>query len=250
MAKHRAIIVGCGRIGVGRNWIETPYVYTHAGAYKALGNRVDLLGLIDLDVEYCLSAASKWKTQGWTDIGSALLAIEPDIVSICTPPDQRHAIFEILEANNSVRGVWCEKPLGLTTWWKPVQFCQVNYIRRWDERHKRIAAVSPEPESRLWVFAKKDVHTVCHFTDLANFWGIPRANLIYVETQEPNSYVYQSRFRTEFFPLGGMTGGFMEAALGNLLDAVEGKADLISPPESAIQSEAWANELLAGTDIR
>ena len=66
----------------------------------------------------------------------------------------------------------------------------------------------------------------------------------------PNSYVARLGDTWDdplrFFPLGGMTGGFMEFMLGNLLDAVEGKADLISPPESAIESELWAKEILDG----
>ena len=42
MAKHRALIVGGGRIGSGFGWMPTSYVYTHADAYLALKDEVNI----------------------------------------------------------------------------------------------------------------------------------------------------------------------------------------------------------------
>ncbi len=39
MQKHRAVIVGAGRIGAGYKW-DQDLGYTHSGAYMALKDRV------------------------------------------------------------------------------------------------------------------------------------------------------------------------------------------------------------------
>ena len=246
--KHRALLVGAGRIGVGRNWIETPYVYTHAGAYKALSDRVELVGVVDSSIEAARWAEDKWGVEAWTSIEGAVAKLKPDIVSICTPPD-KHAANLVQCLHDGLLGVWMEKPMnvqaidqwGHERWPGLFPKVQVNYIRRFDDFHRFGKA------DELWVWAKKDVHTVCHFTDLARLWEVPKSGLHYFHMDGPNSYVARRGETDRLFPLGGMTGGFMERALGNLLDAVEGKAELISPPESAIESEKWAEAILKGT---
>jgi len=129
----------------------------------------------------------------------------------------------------------------------------VNYIRRFDPLHRWFRGAEGLKNSTLTVSAKKDIHTVCHFTDLARFWHVPKKNLIYEGWDGSCSYRLSLPGGPEpwnpkeiGFPMGGVVGGFMEGALHNLLDAVEGKAALISPPESAVVSETWAYEILNG----
>lgn len=250
--KHRAIICGAGRIGVGRNWIETPYCYTHAGAYAALKDRVELVGVVDTDYEAGTWASIKWDVPWYPDLRGALSLLKPQIVSICTPPTDRQNIIDLCQ-EYGVSGIWCEKPFAATV--SPHRIggsmkVQVNYIRRFDRRHWY--CVNSGDMAELWVWAKKDIHTVCHFSDLARYWGIPRERFHYFEMNGPNSYLITNRddpeAGTRFFPLGGIpeNSTFMVDALSNLLDAVEGKAELISPPESAIESEKWADEILKG----
>ena len=260
MSKHKAIIVGCGRIGVGRNWIETPYVYTHAGAYAALRDRVELIGFVDPD-----EAARKWATEKhglpswatmdemseWCD-GNAPERRTPDIYSISTPPSQRAELMEWMYQDDWAKGIWCEKPYGLTEFHKmtnelePIKI-QVNYIRRADPYHKWVASSVDKKGLTLRVEARINVHTVCHFTDLARWWRVP---LKYEHHDGPNAYFLEGipGGKSLGFAMGGIPDGspFMVNMLGNLLDSVEGRADLISPPESAIESEKWANEILKG----
>lgn len=258
--KHRALIVGCGRIGVGRGWIETPYVYTHAGAYAALSDRVDLVAVVDSDEKAANWAADRWGVPAYLRLDVALAHHAADIVSICTPPSSGRSADVAICIERGVRGIWLEKPMAadaserarIAQYGKSAKI-QVNYIRRFHPGH-RYMPIGEDTE--LWVWAKKDIHTICHFTNLARFWGIMCQNFHYFEMNGPNSYVLHRLADptgyiplpdgyTRFFPLGGLDGGrFMEGALGNLLDAVEGNDNLVSPPESAIESERWADEVL------
>lgn len=247
MSKRRAVIVGCGRIGVGYgDWPKTPYIYDHASTYLALKDRVELVGFVDLDPAKRQAAADKYGKDLYYSnfLSGTLEKLKPDIVSICTPPYERENLLNLCR-EHGVKGVWCEKPLGCggSTWGLGGLKVQINYIRRFDPLHRWIAESGEGRGAKLWVAAKKDIHTVCHFTDLARFWG---STLEYEERQEPCEYTLTSRRWFAFGREGGIVGGFMEVALKNLLDAVEGKAELLSPPESAIESEKWAQEILDG----
>lgn len=188
-----------------------------------------------------------WKVPSFTTLESALENKKPDIVSICTQPDHREDVLKAcIEAG--VAGVWCEKPLALSA--KPRLHVQVNYCRRFDRFHQKVKNFLKDATvSRLVVMAKKDVHTVCHMTDLARWWNIDHFD--YVDTPgEPGAYFLRYKVRDRVwcelpFPSGGLSGDeFMKVALNNLLDAVEGKAELLSPADNAIRSEEWANRIL------
>ena len=258
MTRPRALIVGCGRMGAGRDH-QSPLLYNHAAAYQAFPDRVELLGFVDRVLPRAEWAAEHWGAGfAGDDVAGALETLRPEIVSVCTPPSDRAEIIGAADAYG-VPAIWCEKPLALSD--PPKALCQVNYIRRWDSRHMEIRARRHNALRRgadaahLFVIAARDVHTVPHFTDLARWWGIPKANLHYQAFHGPSLYVlrepgetpgrYQG-WRDEAFVGGGVQTGFMERALGNLLDALEGTAALESPAEEAILSEAWAEEILNG----
>lgn len=253
--KHRAIIIGAGRMGAGfpdpALWSKR-YAYTHAEAYAALRDRVELFAFVDPDPERRAFAADNFAgVQAVDSLEAALAVVKPTIVSVCTPPAQRLDIMDTL-IMAGVKGVWCEKPLMLKAAYfsrenwptRELPKVQVNYIRRFDPLHRAlwVSAALGRPRT-MHVRAKKDIHTVCHFTDLARFLSIHRENLTYEAVDGPCSYTMD---REEHYADGGIPDGspFMVNALTNLLDAVDGDVPLISPPESAIESEKWASDIL------
>ena len=264
MSRHRAVIIGCGRMGAGRDH-NSPWVYTHPEAYRALADRVEIVGMVDRVLARAVWAAGQWNVQFAGDnVSAAIEHLQPDIVSICTPPSDRYEIIKACDSSPSIRGIWCEKPYTLE--WVPFRDdgsteikVQVNYIRRFDPRHQKIrsrrAAEIPVYDGHLLVISANDIHTTSHFTDLAEFWQIPKDRLRYIPFHGPSLYILRepgpdagryAGWKDEAFVGGGVETGFMEAALGNLLDAVEGTAELISPAKGVFQSEAWAEEIVAG----
>lgn len=242
--KYRAVIIGGGRIGVGND----RFAYSHLRAYKALRNRIELVGIVETD-----SAIREYlkRTYGIPVFsGLEFCPLDFEVVSICTPPCARERLAVFLDLQRRpIKGVWCEKPylLERTDWPWPVQ---VNYIRRFDPYH---VGIKPQPRHspELFVIAKADIHTVCHFTDLARMWHVPVGALRYYPYFGPCSYLLRSMspcgMRERHFPLGGVKNpqGCMNRALANLLDVIEGKAELISPVSNAVESEKWAGRILA-----
>lgn len=250
----KAAIIGCGRIGAGiGDWPRTEFIYDHASTYKALESRVALSWVFDVDPVRALEAGNKFSVNsaggnGWKPLLAHMMKEHPvEIVSLCVPPQNQAEVFEQLLAFESIRGVWIEKPFMVRAWptsWK----IQVNYIRRFDRTHCEIAL-----NHWMWIIsldikAKKDIHTVCHFTDLARFWQVNQERFHFTEFNGPCSYNVRLSFMPGVMDLsfknGGVEGGFMETALGNLIDALEGKADLWSAPENAVESEKWAMDIL------
>jgi hypothetical protein len=218
--KHRAVIIGAGRIGAGYNWHDD--AYTHAGAFQALKDRVELVGFIEPDFERALSAKAKWHVPVYEELES-LTVLKPDIVSICTQPDKQEGIFEVLSCIPGVKGVWCEKPLMSRVHIVPTQ---VNYMRRGDPLHRSYRDI-PLTGFRLVVYGKDDIHTKCHFEDLAQWWGVP---LDYRPFNGPCAYILAGVGNVAFFDNGGVDGGIcFKAMLNNLLDHIDSGTPLWSP---------------------
>jgi hypothetical protein len=235
MEKHRLLVVGAGRIGAGfKDWPDLSY--THAGAARALPDRVELAGFVDLtpmesdgtyheDREYKFD----WVTDTWkvacysSDQRNKERIIEEtqyDILSICTPAEN-HAEDLVKWMHPGLKGCWMEKPLEAVGEGSMPLPIQVNYLRRADEFHRELAKM---PHNKLVVYGKDDETTRCHFRDLSRWWKVP---LDYRPFNGPCAYALDS----VFFDNGGISPGeCMKGMLGNLLDAVEGKAELWSPP--------------------
>lgn len=228
--KHRALVIGAGRIGAGFAWHDLEY--THAGAYRALPDRVELVGFVEPDLDRRVKANLQWKVPTFDNVAAGLLAVSPDVVSICTQPkDQAKVIKACLKAG--VKGIYCEKPyqgpmdiIGV-----PIQ---VNYIRRGCNVHRMMKEhlEKDKPKATLFVVAKDDIHTKCHFEDLAKWWG---CDLEYHVYNGPNSYflrrVYANGATYEtLFSMGGTDGGrCMKAMAENLLDHMDNGVPLWSP---------------------
>ena len=200
MSKHRALIIGCGRMGAGRDH-KSPWVYTHIEAYRAFPERVEVVGFVDRVQARAEWAAEKWGVPYAGDhFADALVQCKPDIISICTPPSDREEFFRVLAGRQDIKGVWCEKPawvkygmlLGAFNREIPVQ---INYIRRFDEHHMAIstrrALLDPAMAIRadLFWFGALDMHTVAHVTDLAAFWRIPSTNIYFIPFHGPSLYI-------------------------------------------------------------
>lgn len=233
--KHRALVIGAGRIGAGFNWHDNEY--THAGAYRALSDRVELVGFVEPDLERRVKANLKWNVPTYDNVAIALAALKPDILSICTQPNQQKETY--LSINwTGIKGVWQEKPFQLVSepgCWQEKPFSdglkvsiQVNYMRRGDADHQVIA--NYDSGGTLIVYGKDDIHTRCHFEDLRDWW---KCSLDFRVFNGPCAYVYRSKddeIGDEFFDNGGVDGGkCFKAMLGNLLDHVDNGTPLWSP---------------------
>lgn len=222
MPRHRAVIIGAGRIGACFNWDQDPG-YSHAGAYKALAGRVELVGFVEPDMVRANAAFDKWGVLGYASVEAAVDACRPDIVSVCTRDDD-HAktLAEVMRCGADIKGIWMEKPFDyagdIPRGFPPIQ---VNYQRRADRTHQAWAMSKPE---RLVVYGKDNETTRCHFRDLARWFKVP---LDYRPFDGPCAYVINNTF----FDNGGVNSAeCFKAMLGNLIDHIDGGAPLWSPP--------------------
>ena len=94
----RTVIVGSGLIG-----------NVHRRA--ALLNGADIVGVVEQDLDRAEAAAQRWGVANYFDSVQEVMALEPDVIHICTP-NATHAPFArfCLEAGVNVI---CEKPLCL-----------------------------------------------------------------------------------------------------------------------------------------
>lgn len=219
MSKHRLLIVGAGRIGAGFGWHDD--VYTHAGAARALSDRVELVGFVDPSIERAGAAMTKWKKPVYQDLPTAIHALKPDLLSVCVQPEQQVEVLE--QIPDSIKGIWCEKPyMGPDESKIPIQ---VNYLRRADPSHQYIASV-PQHNTALIVYGKDDIHTKCHFLDLAKWW---KCQLDYRVFNGPCAYIVTGA-GSRFFDKGGVDPAYcMKGMLKNLLDCVDFDSSLWSP---------------------
>ncbi|NKY99187.1 Gfo/Idh/MocA family protein [Nocardiopsis alborubida] len=99
----RVAVVGSGGIARGR----------HLPALTALGGRVDVVALADLDASLVAATADEWGVPGrYTDLDALLRAESPDLVIVCTPPvAHKDTVIAGLDAGS---WVWCEKPPALS----------------------------------------------------------------------------------------------------------------------------------------
>ena len=218
--KYRVVICGAGRIGAGYGgWADE--AYTHAGAIKANSDRADLIAFIEPNPERAEAASRTWKVPTYDKLSSG--STFPDIVCIATQPEDQAEVFRLLPS--SVKGIYCEKPY----WAKKTTIpTQVNYTRRADPIHREITEKHLWPSLTLSVQGKLDHHTLCHFEDLARWWKAKQ--LIYKPFDGPCSYYVDLGSYVKFFDNGGVDGGeCMKLMFANLLDHLEGKADLFSP---------------------
>jgi predicted dehydrogenase len=98
-APVRVAVVGAGKIAEDR----------HLPALRAMGKRVEVVALADLDEARARDLARRWDVpRTYGDLGTLLAAESPDLVTLCTPPSAHRAgVTACLDAG---AWVWCEKP--------------------------------------------------------------------------------------------------------------------------------------------
>ena len=112
-------------IGTGPNPETQDYqgfamAYRHAAAYENAG--VELGACADIVRENAAAFADYWGIDDrnvFDDYEEMLRAIEPDIVSVCTPPHTHADIVEDCARSGRVDAIHCEKPMDRT--WEAVE---------------------------------------------------------------------------------------------------------------------------------
>ena len=102
-SRLRVAVVGAGFISSSR----------HLPAYKTISDKVQIVGLSDLNLEAAKSVASRFAIpMAYVDAGEMIAAERPDLVDVCTPP-ATHAKMARLAASSGCN-VLIEKPMALT----------------------------------------------------------------------------------------------------------------------------------------
>jgi UDP-N-acetylglucosamine 3-dehydrogenase len=100
--------------------------YRHANAYESVEG-CTLVGCSDIVGENAADFAANFDipaANGFEDHRAMLDAVDPDLVSICTPPKTHLSLVTDCAEHDSVRGIHCEKPLA-PTWKECTQMVEV-----------------------------------------------------------------------------------------------------------------------------
>lgn len=180
----QAALIGCGKIG--SEFADDPKitdVFTHAGAYAACP-QTRLAAVCDNDPAKAASAAQRWNCTAFTDVAAMLAAVQPQIVSVCTPDATHYPVLKQVLAAPGVRAVFAEKPLALEVAEaaelvelarERVIVLALNYFRRYATGHRAMRdwlAQGGIGEVRRVVghYTKGLRHNGSHWLDLARFW--------------------------------------------------------------------------------
>lgn len=101
MSKIRVAVIGAGGIGG-----------VHLRAYAAQEQRCEIVGIADVDEGAAKARAAEYGGTAFTDGVTMLNQLQPDAVSICTPPKYR-IVFVEAAATRGI-AVLCEKPPART----------------------------------------------------------------------------------------------------------------------------------------
>jgi predicted dehydrogenase len=95
----RVAVVGAGKIAHDR----------HLPALRAMGERVEVVAIVDIDAGRARDLAQRWGVAASYDDLDAMIALQsPDLVTLCTPPSAHlDGVTTCLRAG---AWVWCEKP--------------------------------------------------------------------------------------------------------------------------------------------
>lgn len=99
---YKAAVIGLGRIGAG-------FDDNHCAAYKGCG-RTKLVAVCDSEFSKAAKIADQLDCKSYVDFMSMVRAANPDIVSVCTPPNN-HA-FIVSRLAGMVKAIYCEKPIA------------------------------------------------------------------------------------------------------------------------------------------
>ncbi len=238
------LVVGCGAVGSGYDEPRPAGPpLTHAGAYAA-HPATHLAGGVDPDAAARDRFERRWQAPCTADLDSALAA-QPDLVSVSTPPDGRLSLVERILAARP-RAIWCEKPLAASAnEAEEIRLrcasvgvgLQVNFHRRFDPPHRRIA--------ELVAAGPPALHLDVRYSGTLRNYGPHAVDLFRWLVGEP-SWVEAVGARDEPSALlvteRGATGFFHRVAVPGL-DLFE--ADLFTP-EARVSLGALGERILVG----
>ena len=101
--------------------------YRHADGYRTIEECV-LVGCADVVPDHARAFVDHYglsTDRGFDDHRAMLNALEPDLVSVCTPPGTHRPIVEDCATHEAVRAIHCEKPIA-TTWDESNWSAEVN----------------------------------------------------------------------------------------------------------------------------
>lgn len=137
--KQAAAIIGMGNIGFGYARYRKPFLTTHAQTYQN-STTIELVAVADPRSSVLADARRQFGCRIYRSSDALFAKERPSIVSICTPDDTHLPIIRQALRVSSVRGIWCEKPIGLDYGQaiRVVRDCQqqgvvllVNFVRRY-----------------------------------------------------------------------------------------------------------------------
>ena len=152
---YRAAVIGCGRIGCG--FIKDTLrgaISTHAGSYVAVEG-VNLVAICDRKRELVEQCAEDLGVCAYQNYHKMMEGKHLDIVSICTPPETHCEILHSVSGYNSVKAIYCEKPIAVNRAAAEymIQVCNernillmINHQRRFSPLHQEIARIIREGE--------------------------------------------------------------------------------------------------------
>jgi UDP-N-acetylglucosamine 3-dehydrogenase len=101
MAKIRVAVIGAGGIGG-----------VHLKAYAAWTDLCEIVGVADINLAAAVEKAGQYGGKAFADYETLLDDMQPDAVSICTPPNLHLPVVQAAAAHNC--SVLCEKPPART----------------------------------------------------------------------------------------------------------------------------------------
>lgn len=198
--------------------------YRHANAYDSIEN-CTLVGCSDIVAEYAADFARAFEIptgNSFEDHTEMLEAVDPELVSICTPPKTHLSLVTDCAEHASVQGIHCEKPMA-PTWGECTQMAEIcderdvqltfNFQNRGRPAVETISGLLDDGEIgdlRRVEIARADLmQTGIHNVDLANYfagdadveWVIGQADAyaeerwytdMYVESQSLGLWAYEN----------------------------------------------------------
>lgn len=181
----KAGIIGAGAIAFDAGQLGLPM--THAKSYAALDSAIELVAFVEPDpTQREVVIALHPELHHYTSIQSMLEGETLDVVSLCTP-DSMHETMLLEILDSPVKGIWCEKPMGLTAAGVAAiaekaqsrGVCiQVNYWRRFVPEIRKVADdVRQGRFGRLLrmsgIYPETYIHNGCHLFDLIEMFAGP-----------------------------------------------------------------------------
>lgn len=160
--------------------------YRHANAYDSIEN-CTLVGCSDIVKAHADTFAEKYgipTTDSFEDHEAMLEAVNPDLVSICTPPKTHQSLVADCAEHTSVQGIHCEKPMA-PTWGECTQMVETcdeqdvqlsfNFQNRGRPAIKTISKLLADKEigelRRIEITRADLMQTGIHNIDLANYFA-------------------------------------------------------------------------------